>query len=52
MFVRHEKACSQRLEVENWNKMFIALAEITGYSFLIEIQNTSGDTSLNFIFKV
>jgi hypothetical protein len=32
--------------------MFTAFAEITGYSFLIEIQNTSGDTSLNFIFKV
>jgi hypothetical protein len=32
--------------------MFIAFSEITGYSFVIEIQNTSGDTSLKFIFKV
>jgi hypothetical protein len=32
--------------------MFTAFAEITGYSFLIEIQNTSGDTSLNLMFKV
>jgi hypothetical protein len=32
--------------------MFTAFVEITVYSFVIEIQNTSSDTSLNFIFKV
>ncbi len=52
MTIRHEKACSQRYEVENWSKTSNAFTEITGYSCFAEIQNLSGDASLNFIFKV
>jgi hypothetical protein len=38
IFVRHEKACLQRCNVENWSKNFIAFAEIIGYSFVIDIK--------------
>ncbi len=52
MMVRHEKACSQRYEVENWSKTSNAFTEMRGYSCFAEIQNLSSDTSLNLIFKV
>jgi hypothetical protein len=51
LFVRHQKACSQRQEVESWSTIFPAFADTTGHSFLTETQKHTERDFTEFHFQ-
>lgn len=51
MLISADNCNSQRDDIENCNTIFNALLDIEGYSYSMEIQNWSMDTSLYLICK-